>query len=347
MPDQRLVAVRRPGGLVHAPAEHPDQVAGEVLQHRQASAAAVVGRPRPGADGAQPFECGLEGRVLDAGEVPVAHGRPDGRELRRGCPSRPDRSARRRCRPRGRGPSTRRRRRSPSPAPRDSGGRRSPPPAARRTPAGRRRRRRTCRPSCGRAHGYFVHASSVARVRLSPSERPAGSADFASSRVRIRSVCALPSNPPQTPASASSTASPLWPNGGCPRSWARAAVSARSGWQPSGCAMSRATWATSRLWVSRLRTKSSAWGPSTWVLAASRRKDAECTTRARSRSNAVRTGAGTRLEGSATIRARACASYSASQSTTERGYAKRRSPRSGRAGRRSARNRAAPTRSRA
>ena len=41
----------------------------------------------------------------------------------------------------------------------------------------------------------------------------------------------------------------------------------------------------------RLRTKSSACGPSTWVFAASRRNDAECTTRARSRSNGVRSGA--------------------------------------------------------
>ena len=69
---------------------------------------------------------------------------------------------------------------------------------------GRRRRRRTCRRrrrSCaGRLHGYFVQASSVARVRLSPTERPSASTDFASSRVRMRSVWALPSKPPHSAA---------------------------------------------------------------------------------------------------------------------------------------------------
>ena len=47
-----------------------------------------------------------------------------------------------------------------------------------------------------RVQGYFVDASSVARVRLSPTLRPSASTDLASSRVRIRSVCALPSKPP-------------------------------------------------------------------------------------------------------------------------------------------------------
>ena len=54
-------------------------------------------------------------------------------------------------------------------------------------------------------------------------------------------------------------------------SWARAAVSAMSGWPPRARDRSRATWATSRLWVSRLRMKSSVCGPTTWVFAASRR----------------------------------------------------------------------------
>ena len=40
----------------------------------------------------------------------------------------------------------------------------------------------------------------MARVRLSPTRRPSGSTDLASSRVRIRSVWALPSKPPHVPA---------------------------------------------------------------------------------------------------------------------------------------------------
>ena len=51
---------------------------------------------------------------------------------------------------------------------------------------------------------------------------------------------------------------------------------------------SRPTWATSSEWVSRVRTKSSEDGATTWVLAPSRRSAEECSTRARSRSNAVR-----------------------------------------------------------
>ncbi len=84
-----------------------------------------------------------------------------------------------------------------------------------------------------------------------------------------------------------------------------------SGWLPSARDRSRATWATSRLWVSRLRTKSSLCGPTTWVLAASRRDAAAWTTRARSRSNGVRTGASTRFGGSTTRRSRAASSYRA------------------------------------
>ena len=112
--------------------------------------------------------------------------------------------------------------------------------------------------------------------------------------------------PPQEAASSSSTRSPLCPNGGWPRSWASAAVSTMSGSQPSVRPRSRAIWATSRLWVSRLRTKSSVCGPTTWVLAASLRRAAECTTRARSRSKEVRSG---RFGGSGTQRVRALSSY--------------------------------------
>src|SRR5699024_5491241 len=61
-----------------------------------------------------------------------------------------------------------------------------------------------------------------------------------------------------------------------------------SGSQPSSRPMSRPTWATSREWVRRVRTKSSEPAPSTWVLAPSRRSAEECSTRARSRWNGVR-----------------------------------------------------------
>ena len=79
---------------------------------------------------------------------------------------------------------------------------------------------------------------------------------FASSRVSTRRVCALPSKPPHGCATSSSACSPLCPNGGCPRSWARQAVSTRSGSQPSGRPSSRPICATSREWVSRVRRKS-------------------------------------------------------------------------------------------
>ena len=41
-----------------------------------------------------------------------------------------------------------------------------------------------------------MHASSVARVRLSPPGSPAGPTTLGSRRVSTRSVCALPSKPP-------------------------------------------------------------------------------------------------------------------------------------------------------
>src|SRR5688572_856153 len=79
-----------------------------------------------------------------------------------------------------------------------------------------------------------------------------------------------------------------------------------SGSQPRDAPSSRATWATSSEWVSRLRMKSSLPAPRTCVLAESRRSAAECTTRARSRSNGVRPA---RFGGSATKRARASRPY--------------------------------------
>ncbi len=161
-----------------------------------------------------------------------------------------------------------------------------------------------------RGHGYLVAASKHARVRLRPTLRPpstpSGAKVLASSRVSRRSVWALPSKPPTRPAASFSARSPLCPNGGWPRSWARHAVSTMSGSQPSVVASSRPICATSRLCVSRLRTKSSVPGPTTWVLAASRRSIALCSTRARSRANAVRPG---RLTGSETQRSASCSSY--------------------------------------
>src|SRR4051794_28068289 len=100
-----------------------------------------------------------------------------------------------------------------------------------------------------------------------------------------------------------------------------------SGWLPRARERSRATWATSRLWVSRLRTKSSAWGPCTWVLAASRRDAAACTTRARSRSYGVRSGASTRFGGSATSRSASWSSYSSVLSIERDSRSTRRSSR--------------------
>ncbi len=74
------------------------------------------------------------------------------------------------------------------------------------------------RPS-SRCHGYFVAASSAARVRLRPTGSPGRGPPslpnvLASSRVRMRSDCALPSKPPIAAAISSSASSPLCPKGG-------------------------------------------------------------------------------------------------------------------------------------
>ena len=160
--------------------------------------------------------------------------------------------------------------------------------------AGRRRTHPTCQPlgrpgvACPRVLRRGVQRGA-GEVEPDAAPRPSCmTVVLASSRVSRRSVWALPSNPPIWRATSSSAASPLCPNGGCPRSWARQAVSTTSGSQPSACPSSRPTWATSRVWVRRVRTKSSVPGPMTWVLAASRRSAAECRTRARSRANGVR-----------------------------------------------------------
>ena len=61
--------------------------------------------------------------------------------------------------------------------------------------------RRRAAPS-PRRHGYLVAASRLARVRLRPAGRPSGWARLGSSRVRMRSVWALPSKPPMPAATA-------------------------------------------------------------------------------------------------------------------------------------------------
>ena len=92
-------------------------------------------------------------------------------------------------------------------------------------------------------------------------------------------------------------------------SWARPARSTRSGSQPSGTAMPRPIWATSSEWVSRVRGLSLSRGPTTWVLSASRRSAALCSTRARSRAKSLRCsvevpGSAAVLAGSGTTRCR-------------------------------------------
>ena len=139
-----------------------------------------------------------------------------------------------------------------------------------------------------RRHGYLVAASRLARVRLSPAGRPSGWTRLGSRRVRMRRVCALPSKPPMSAATSSRAVSPLWPKGGCPRSCARQATSTTSARHPSAPPNSRPIWATSRLCVSRLRTKSSLPGPRTWVFADRRRSAAEWMRRPRSRAKSSR-----------------------------------------------------------
>ncbi len=88
-------------------------------------------------------------------------------------------------------------------------------------------------------------------------------------------------------------------------SCARHAVSTRSGSQPIAAPIPRPICAHSSEWVSRVRGKSASPTATTWVFAASRRSAALCRTRARSRSNALRSA---RLGGSVTQRAVARAS---------------------------------------
>ncbi len=110
-------------------------------------------------------------------------------------------SRRRPRRPRGRARSRRRRPPRPSPPPRGT----APPRGRAPGPSGSGQVV-DVRPVLGVVHarlgqGYFVAASSTARVRLSPAP-----SIFASSRVSTRSDWALPSNPPHDAAASSSAA---------------------------------------------------------------------------------------------------------------------------------------------
>ena len=171
----------------------------------------------------------------------------------------------------------------------------------------RRRRSRTCAAVRPRRHGYLVTASSPARVRFSPALFPCGSRTLGSRRVSMRKFCALASKPPYSAAISSRARSPLWPYGGCPMSWASPAMSTRSGSQPRPMAIPRPIWATSNEWVNRVRGVSPWRGPTTWVLSASLRSAAQCSTLARSRAKSVRCsvsvpGSAAPLRGSTTSR---------------------------------------------
>ena len=161
--------------------------------------------------------------------------------------------------------------------------------------------------ACEASQGYLRVASRVARVRFRPAP-----GIFASSLVSSRRLCALPSKPPQSAATCASADSPLWPNGGWPRSCARQAASTRSGSQPSAAPSSLPIWAHSSEWVSLVRGKS-AWPTSTTcVFAASLRSAELCSTLALSRWNGLRSWLRARLAGSAANRSVACPSYAAS-----------------------------------
>ena len=134
-------------------------------------------------------------------------------------------------------------------------------------------------------HGYLHDASSEARVRLSPTLRPVGARR---PWPPAGSGCAGSARCPRSlrtrRATDASAASPVCPNGGCPRSWARHAVSTRSGSAPRTWPIPRPICAHSSEWVSRVRGKSLSPGTTTWVLSARRRSADEWSTRARSRS---------------------------------------------------------------
>ena len=100
----------------------------------------------------------------------------------------------------------------------------------------------------------------------------------------MRSECSLWRNPePSRFRQRSSASSPVWPNGGWPRSCPSAIASVRSSFSRSARATPREIPATSSVWVMRVR-KWSPWGAmNTCVLPFRRRNDFEWTMRSRSR----------------------------------------------------------------
>src|SRR5271154_5452149 len=159
-------------------------------------------------------------------------------------------------------------------------------------------------PICGRAVAHPLGGAAVdvveAELATMPIPRPRVfgdriqpgpsqiQADAMPVQVKIGKFCAFPSKPPSPAANSSRACSPLWPYGGCPMSWAKPAMSTRSGSQPSSIAIPRPIWATSSECVSRVRGVSPPRGPTTCVLSASRRSAALCRTLARSRAKSVR-----------------------------------------------------------
>ena len=158
-----------------------------------------------------------------------------------------------------------------------------------------------------RGQGYLVAASSAARVRFRPTltsssvVRRSGTNRLGSIRVSSRSDCALPSKPPQSCGDLVQRLFAVVPEGRVARGRARGRPSrpgpgrsrvprpapGRPGRIPGSASAGCGGW--------RPRLGCVVPGVTTWVLPASRRSAAECSTRARSRWKAVRPG---RLSGS-------------------------------------------------
>ena len=169
-----------------------------------------------------------------------------------------------------------------------------------RRPSGapRRNQRKTSRSSSytpylrgvsARVHGYLHAASSDRPGQVEPDAAPVRrerlglqpGEDPQALRVALEAAGRRPPPRPAPPRRCARTA------GGRGRAPGRRSRPGR-GRQPSALPSSRPIWAHSSEWVSRVRGKSLSPGTTTWVLAASRRSADECSTRARSRSYAVR-----------------------------------------------------------
>ena len=118
----------------------------------------------------------------------------------------------------------------------------------------RRRRRRRISPVVGRAGRPRVLEGRVERGPGQVQARPGRPSSRGGSAAAGSGRC--PRTRRSRPRAAASAISPLWPNGGWPRSWARHAASTRSGSQPSAAPSSRPICAHSRECVSRVRGKS-------------------------------------------------------------------------------------------